>query len=272
MPVTISTLAQTFTANRLNRIDNDLSTSSERLSSAKRINRASDDAAGLAIAAQFASQLLGSQQAYRNSNDAISYTQTAEGALGELSDINQRVRELSVQASNGIYSDSDRQAIQAEVEQLQGEAQRILEGSEFNGRELFTGNDSIDFQVGNDAGDTVTVGSQNILQQFTDSGFFDIDVSTAAGASSALSVTDSSISVINDARSNYGAVSSRFESIGRNLQVESENLAAAQSRIMDADYAVEVANRTRSLIQQNAGLANLAQANLNSGLATYLLK
>ncbi len=272
MPITINSLAQTYAANRLNGSQNDLFSSSEKLSSAKRINRASDDAAGLAIAARLATQLLGSQQAYRNSNDAISYAQTAEGAVSELGDITQRVRELSVQAVNGTLTDSDRKNIQTEVDQLQQEATRILENSEFNGQSLFDGNGGIDVQVGSNSGDNISLQTQDLLQQVTDSGFFDIDVSTAAGAAAALGVTDQTLTVLNQSSSEYGSFSNRLESVGRSLQVEAESLAASKSRIMDADYAQETTDRTRSLIQQNAGLASLAQANISSDLASYLLR
>ncbi len=272
MPITINDIAATFSTNRLNRSQNDLFSASERLSSAKRINRASDDAAGLAIAAQLATQLLGSEQAYRNSNDAISYAQTAEGALGEVNNISQRIRELSVQAANGTLSDSDRQVIQSEVEQLQEEAASIFSSTEFNGQNPFTQNGSVDFQVGNDAGETVSLQTSDLQQQFDDIGFFDINVTTQAGAQDALAVTDQALGVVNASRSDYGAFSNRIESVGRNLLVEAENLAASQSRIMDADYAAETANRTRSMILQDAGLASLAQANVSNGLASYLLR
>ena len=272
MSITINDLASTFAANRLNRSQNGLQDSFAKLSSGKRVNSAADDAAGLAIATQLAAQLLGSQQAYNNSNNAISYVQTAEGALGEVDNISQRIRELSVQASNGILSDQDRQNIQTEVTQLQEEAARIFSSTEFNGQNPFTENGSVTFQVGNDAGDSVSLQTADLQQQFTDLGFFDIDVSTAAGAQSALGVIDQGLDVINSSRSDYGAFNNRMEAVGRNLLIESENLAASQSRIMDADYAAETANRTRNLILQNAGIASLAQANVSSGLATYLLK
>jgi len=272
MPITISTLAQTYAANRLNTSQDNLLGASEKLSSAKRINRASDDAAGLAIAAQMATQLLGSQQAYRNSSDAISYAQTAEGALNEVGEITQRVRELSTQAANGVLSDTDRANIQTEISQLQEEAGRILGNSEFNGQSLFTGDNAVEFQVGDDAGETVALGDVDLQQQVTDSGFFNIDVSTQAGADAALSSTDQTLDLVNQSRSDYGAFNNRMESVGRSLQVEAENLAASKSRIMDADYAQQTANRASSLILQDAGLASIAQANVSTELVGYLLK
>ena len=272
MAISINNNAQLFGLNRLNNSQNSLQTASERLSSGKRINRAGDDAAGLAIAAQLATQVLGSQTAYRNSNDGISLVQTADAALSEVGNITQRIRELAVQASNGILDDTSRSAIQAEVSQLQEQAAQIFSSTEFNGQAVLGENSTINIQVGDDAGDQISVTTTDLNAQFTAVGFFSVDVSTANGAQTALSALDASLDTLNQSRGNFGAFASQLESVGRSLQVETENTAAAQSRIEDADYAVEVANRTSALILQNAGLANLAQANISNSLITQLLK
>ena len=153
MAISIDNNAALFGQRHLNKSQNSLQTASERLSSGKRINRASDDAAGLAIAARLATQLLGSEQAYRNANDGISLVQTAEGALSEVSEITHRIRELAVQSSNGTLSDDDRTALQLEVDQLQDQAAQIFSGTEFNGRAVLGENSSTTLQVGDDAGD-----------------------------------------------------------------------------------------------------------------------
>jgi len=261
-----------FAANRLNRPQNNIQTANERLSSGKRINRAGDDAAGLAIAAQLATQLLGSQTGSRNASDGISLVQTAEGAISELSNITQRINEIAIQSSNGTLSDDNRASLQLEVSQLQEEATRIIDTTEFNGQKILSQNGSIDLQVGGSASDKVSINTTDLNAQLVSSGFFTIDVSTANGAKDALSALDASIDSLTTSRSNFGATANRLESTIRGLANESENLAAAKSRIVDADYAVEVANRTSALIQQQGGLAALSQANLSNSIVTQLLK
>jgi len=261
-----------FAANRLNRPQNNIQTANERLSSGKRINRAGDDAAGLAIAAQLATQLLGSQTGSRNASDGISLVQTAEGAISELSNITQRINEIAIQSSNGTLSDDNRASLQLEVSQLQEEATRIIDTTEFNGQKILSQNGSIDLQVGGSASDKVSINTTDLNTQLVSSGFFTIDVSTANGAKDALSALDASIDSLTTSRSNFGATANRLESTIRGLANESENLAAAKSRIVDADYAVEVANRTSALIQQQGGLAALSQANLSNSIVTQLLK
>ena len=259
------------TSRFLNNNQNQLQQSMERLSSAKRINRASDDAAGLAIAAQLTSQLLGSQQAYNNANNAISMVQTGDAAISELSNISQRISELAVQSANGIYNDSDRAALQAEVSQLTEEAQNIVNSAEFNGQKLLSGGEDIQIQVGNEAGNTVTITTPNLQAQLATAGLFSVDVSTVNGARDAIGQVEASLDTIVKSRSEFGAISNRFEAVSRQLLVEAESTAASRSRIEDADYAAETAARTRSLILQDAGLASLAQGNLSKGIVTQLL-
>ena len=272
MPLSINNNASLFSARFLNNSQNNLQTAQERLSSGKRINRAQDDAAGLAIAARLATQLLGSQKAYENANNAISLTQTGEASISELQNITQRIRELSIQSANGSLGDTERQYLQAEVTQLQEEATSIINSAEFNGVKLLSSDSSIDIQVGNDAGDTISVETTDLQTALTNSGFFSVDISTANGAQTALNALDASLDPLLQQRSNFGAFTNRLESIGRNLEVEAESTAAARSRIEDADYAAEIASRTSSLILQNAGLASLAQGNVSSQLAAQLLK
>ncbi len=272
MAISINNNAQLFGINRLNNAQNGLQTASERLSSGKRINRASDDAAGLAIAAQLANQLLGSQAAYRNTNDGISLVQTAEGALSEVSSITQRIRELAIQSSTGTLNDTDRANLQLEVDQLQEQTAQIFTSTEFNGRAILNENGSLDFQVGPDAGDQLSITTTDLNAQFTAIGFFSVDISTANGAETALSALDASLDTLNQSRADFGAAANRMESVGRGLEISAENTAATRSRIEDADYAAEMAARTSSLILQNAGLANLSQANLSGGLVSQLLK
>ena len=267
----IDSTATLFSSRFLNNNQNQLQQAMERLSSAKRINRASDDAAGLAIAAQLTTQLLGSQQAYKNTNDAISLAQTGDAAITELSNISQRIGELAVQSANGIYSDADRESLQAEVSQLQQEAQNIVESAEFNGQKLLSGGENIEIQAGNDAGNTISINTANLQAELTTAGLFSVDVSTSNDAQNALGAIEASLDSIVKSRSEFGAFTNRLESVSRQLLVEAESTAAARSRIEDADYAVETAERTRSLILQDAGLASIAQGNISNGLVTRLL-
>ena len=260
-----------FSSRFLNNNQNQLQQAMERLSSAKRINRASDDAAGLAIAAKLTTQLLGSQQAYKNTNDAISLAQTGDAAITELSNISQRIAELAVQSSNGIYNDTDRASLQAEVSQLQQEAQNIVNSAEFNGQKLLSGGEDIQIQVGDEAGSTVTLNTANLQAELTTAGLFSVDISTANGAEDALGAIAASLDTIVKSRSEFGAFTNRLESVGRQLLVDAESTAASRSRIEDADYAAEMAARTRSLILQDAGLASIAQGNIANGLVTRLL-
>jgi flagellin len=272
MAIAINNNASLFSARFLNNTQNNLQTAQERLSSGKRINRAQDDAAGLAIAARLATQLLGSQQAYDNAYNAISLAQTAEGSMSELQNITQRIRELSIQASNGTLNNSQREFLQLEVSSLQEEAANIIDTAEFNGKKLLSSDANIEIQVGNGADDRMTIETNDLRAALTNSGFFSVDISTANGAQTALNALDASMDPLLEQRSNFGAITNRLESVGRSLEVEAESIAASKSRIEDADYASEIASRTNSLILQNAGLASIAQGNVSSQLAAQLLK
>lgn len=369
----INTNVMSLNAQRnLNSTQSSLATSIQRLSSGLRINSAKDDAAGLAISERFTSQIRGLDQAQRNANDGVSLAQTAEGALGTVTDSLQRIRELAVQSSNATNSNTDRAALQTEVSQLLSEIDRVANQTQFNGVNLLDGSfTGAVFQVGANAGETITVSSildgntaalgsvsqatgaalsvaassltgfgtgiaaggvtingvdigaisgassaaeragqlvnaiNNVSAQTgvgasydsatgqmtltsaaavtvagttddatvagwangsvgtvsTTTGIDTLSVASYAGAQLAIDQVDSALQTINSARATLGAVQNRFESVVSNLATTSENLSAARSRILDADFAKETANLTRSQILQQAGTAMLAQAN-----------
>ncbi|MCB1679417.1 MAG: flagellin [Halioglobus sp.] len=374
MAQTINTNVASLNAQRnLNSSQSSLNTSLQRLSSGLRINSAKDDAAGLAISQRFTTQIRGLNQAARNASDGISLAQTAEGALGEVTNNLQRIRELAVQSSNATNSASDRAALQTEVTQLLNEIDRVADQTQFNGVQLLDGSFSgALFQVGANAGETITISStvdantaamgsvsqntsaglsvaasgltgfanaivaggltingqdvgaiagastaaeragqlvnaiNNVSQATgvgasydaatgqlslnseaaitiggtandateagwanaavlttvtTATGIDTLTVGNYAGAQTAISLIDSALGTINDARANLGAIQNRFESVVTNVQTASENLSASRSRIMDADFAAETANLTRAQILQQAGTAMLSQAN-----------
>lgn len=238
-----------------------LATALQRLSSGLRINSAKDDAAGLAISERFTAQIRGLNQAVRNANDGISLAQTAEGAMAEVTNNLQRIRELAVQSANATNSASDRASLQAEVAQLLEEIDRVADQTTFNGTALLDGSfTSATFQVGANAGETITVAvtvDANVAALFTTSP----DISTDTGASAAITAVDAALDSINSARAEFGAIQNRFESVIANLTTAAENLTASRSRIRDADFATETAALTRAQILQQAGIAILAQAN-----------
>ena len=360
----------------------DLGTTIQRLSSGLRINSAKDDAAGLAISQRFTAQIRGMDQAARNANDGISLAQTAEGALGEIGNNLQRIRELAVQASNGTNSQEDRDALNAEVTALQDEIQRVATQTNFNGTALLDGSfNGVAFQVGANAGEIIEIGNianaqtsalggvvtrntgsisvssltdhadaiaaggveingvdigaissagsaqeragqlaeainrvsaqtgvgasydrvsgeltlsskgtieitgtlndaavagfanaASVGTTSTTTGIGDVSVTSFSNAQMAIDVADAALKSVNEARADLGAIQNRFSSVVTNLQTSSENLSAARSRIMDADYAKETANLSRTQILQQAGTAMLAQANQSSQSVLSLLR
>jgi flagellin len=240
-----------------------LATAMQRLSSGMRINSSKDDAAGLAIATKMDSQIRGQQVAIRNSNDAISFAQTAEGGLAKQTDALQRMRELAVQSLNGTNTSGDQANLDAEYQQLSAELTRITSATKFNGSAVFGASQT--FQVGADAGDTITTAS---VAGATVAGA----VSSTASASTALTAIDAALSTANTNRATLGAIQNRFESVVSNLQVSTENQSAAKSRIMDTDFAAETANLSRGQILQQAGTAMLAQANSSPNGVLALLR
>jgi flagellin len=253
---------------------NDVSKSLEKLSSGLRINRAADDAAGLAISEGLRSQVNGLNVAARNAQDGISVIQTAEGALTEIHSILQRVRDLAVQAGNDSNNTESRTAIDTEIQSLGDELTRVAASSNFNGIKLLDGsNASLTFQVG--AGSVAA--EDQIAVDLTDfSGLGTtiqgVDVSDAAGALAAITTIDAEIVNVSTARADLGANQNRFESTVNSLQVSAENLAAAKSRIADTDMAAEMVRYTASNILQQAGTAMLAQANQSGQGVLQLLR
>ena len=276
MSLTINTNLNSLNAQRnLNASQMSLSTSMQRLSSGLRVNSAKDDAAGLAIASRMDSQVRGMTVAVRNANDGISLSQTAEGALGKISDSLQRMRELSVQASNATNSSSDKDSLDKEFGELAKEIQRVSGGTSFNGMHILGANAGAQtFQVGagTTSNDTIAINTVDLTSDATITAVAGTDntgtgravidnTATAAAIHTVIDNIDTAIGTVNTQRSAMGASQSRFDSVISNLQVSVENQSAARSRIMDADFAAETANLSRSNILQQAGNAMIAQAN-----------
>jgi flagellin len=241
--------------------------SMEKLSSGYRINRAADDAAGLAISEKMRAQIGGLAQAQRNAQDAVSLVQTGEGALNEVHSILERVRDLKVQYSSGVLSDDDKKAIAAEVQQLGKEVNDIAGKTEFNGLKLLEGQ-SFTFTVGANSADTVNIDTVTLSAATTGVGSL-IDVGSAASLDAASGVfnglaledIDDMITNVSTMRSTFGAVQNRLEHRMANLATYQENLVASESRIRDVDMASEMVNFTKLQILQQAGTSMLAQAN-----------
>ncbi|KQV59993.1 flagellin [Pelomonas sp. Root1217] len=323
MPQTINTNIASMNAQRnLNSSQGLLAVSMQRLSSGMRVNSAKDDAAGLAIAERMNTQVRGMSVAMRNANDGISLAQTAEGSLGKVGDMLQRMRELAVQAANGTNNVQDRSALNNEFTQLQTEVGRLIRNTNFNGSQILTGaSTSFTFQVGANAtvDDQIVIGQSDILTTTLgttgtpngNDGALEAAINStkinilgaagsgtggvpptaavdfaAAGAPPALTgasadqgdpsvavqFLDFALAQVNLARSTYGAIQNRFDSVIGNLQVAVENQTAARSRIMDADYAQETSNMSRAQILQQAGNAMVAQANQLPQQVLQLLK
>ncbi|KDE40450.1 Flagellin protein FlaB [Nitrincola lacisaponensis] len=238
-----------------------MNTAMERLSSGLRVNGAKDDAAGLAVAERMNAQARGMGVAIRNASDAISMVQTAEGALQQVTDTLQRMRELAVQSANGTYDDDDRALIETEFASLQEELTRIADVTQFNGQKILDGTTTtVTFQVGANTAaniDTIDVEFTNVKTTVSGMG----NISTAAGANSAIASIDDALDEIAEARSTFGAAQNRFEATIINLRNAQENQMAAKSRIMDADFAAETAALTKAQVLQQSGIAILAQAN-----------
>ncbi len=271
MSLRIQNNLEAFNAHRsLTSTANLQSKSMEKLSSGFRINRASDDAAGLAISQKLSAQVSGLDQAQRNAQDAISLVQTGEGAMAEVHSMLQRVRDLAVQYNNGTLSSADQSAITDEVSQLQSEIDRIGNDTKFNGISLLTGGSDVTFQVGAEDGQTITVSG---LQLYGTGGSQKIDSTIFSFANPvSLSSIDAAIENISSARSAFGSVQNRLEHTINNLGTLQENTQAAESRIKDVDMAKEMVNFTKLNILQQAGTAMLAQANQSSQGVLSLLR
>jgi flagellin len=244
-----------------------LQSAMERLSSGKRINSAKDDAAGLAIANSMTSQIRGMGQAIRNANDGISLAQTADGALNEVTNMLQRIRELAVQSASGTYSDDDRTNLQAEVTELGAQIDSIIDNTTFNGVTVFGSSDvTVDIQTGYGSADQTTL---------TITG---LDVSGASGAdisggdASVLDDVDDALKAVATTRASLGAGQSRLESVVNNLANQVANLSDARSRIEDADFSAETTNLAKAQILSQASTAMLAQANQSQQDVLNLLR
>jgi flagellin len=263
MPLSINTNVLSLTTQRnLNANQSSLATSMQRLSSGLRVNTSKDDAAGMAIASRMETQVRGMNVAARNASDAISLVQTAEGAIGKVGDMLQRMRELSVQAANATNNTGDRANLDAEFQQLAMEVTRTINNTRFNGQAILGADaGTSSYQVGANSVDQVTVSTTNLSTATQITNVTGGGITTVGAASTAMAAIDSALTVINTQRATYGAVQNRFEAMIQVLQVNAENTSAAQGRIMDADFAQETANLSRSQILQQAASAMVAQAN-----------
>ena len=276
MPQTINTNIISLNAQRnVNISQSALASSMQRLSSGLRVNSAKDDAAGLAIAERMTAQVRGMNVAARNANDGISLSQTAEGALGKVSDSLQRMRELAVQAANATNSNSDKDSMDKEFGELAKEMQRVLGGTTFNGKNVLGSNaGTLDFQVGANttANDLISITTTDMTSDSsitavagTDnqgSGRATIDSAASAGSiRTVIGNIDTALDTVNSQRATLGASQSRFDAAVSNLQISVENQSAARGRIVDTDFAAETAQLSRAQILQQAGNAMVAQAN-----------
>jgi len=256
----------------------------EKLSSGQRINRAGDDASGLAVSEKLRGQIRGLNQAEKNIQNGVSFIQTTEGYLQETQDILHRMRELAVQSSNGIYTQEDRMQIQVEVSQLVDEINRIASHAQFNGMNILTGsfarnstvNKTMQFQVGAnmDQNETVFIGTMTATAlgltaaQGTEGS---ISISAPEKANMAIGTLDSALKVVSKQRADLGAYQNRFEMASKGVAIASENLQAAESRIRDTDMASEMVQYTKNQILSQAGNAMLAQANTRTQSVMQIL-
>jgi flagellin len=257
------------TSRVLRQSTNSLNKSLERLSSGLRINRAADDAAGLAIAEGFRSQVRGDQTAQRNAQDGVSMVQTAEGALSETTNILQRIRELAVQAANGTQSDNNRTALNGEVKQLLDQIDDIALDTEFNGIRVLSAAQTVTLQSGAMNGQTLSISVAGA--KTNDLGVNSVNVSSMASAVSAINTIDAALKSVNTLRSTLGAYQNRLEFTINTLAIQEENSTASESAIRDANMASETIAFTRNQILVSAGTSVLAQANLVPQSALALL-
>ncbi len=253
----------------------DLRTSMERLSSGYRINKASDDAAGLAISENLRGIIRGFRQALRNSNDGISLIQVAEGSLNEISNMLNRLRELGVQAASDTIGDTERKFLDVEYQQLKSEIQRITDATTYNGYDLLNGTGGIlDIQVGiynHPLLDRITFSAGTADSSLSALGIISENVANKESARTSLVLLDSALTSVNSIRANFGALQNRLQSTAANLMVAEENYSAANSRIRDTDIASETAEMARNNILLQAGVSVLQQANSSQQVALKLL-
>lgn len=272
----INTNVPSISAQRsLNQVNRSSENTLAKMSSGSRITKAADDAAGLAISEKLKANIRSTTQANRNANDGISMVQTAEGGLDEISSMLTRLRELSIQAASDTVGDTERGFTDMEYQNLKQEIERIAQVTEFNGTKLLSGQgDKLDFQIGinNDQfQDRISYDSANTNATMSSLGISDITVSNKEGAQNALSIIDNAVETVSGQRAALGAIQNRLISTSNNLQITSENLNAANSRIRDVDYAQVAAQNAKNNILSSAGTSVLAQANAQGQNALRLL-
>ena len=283
MPLVINTNTAAITAQRhLNESRLEMEKAMERLSSGKRINSAMDDAAGLTIAHSLDAKVSSLNMAARNANDGISLINLAEGALEEVTSMLIRMRSLAVQAMNGTYAQADRSNLNLEFETLAEEITRISDNTFFNGISVIGASANVSFQVGHNSSDTIAIVTKDMAAEAIGSGtpafnVGSLSIASIGGTSSAfaagsLAVLDQALKDVDSYRATLGATANRLEHAAANLYTRVENQQSAQSRIEDADYAVESANLARAQILQQAGTAMLSQANASTQNVLELLK
>jgi len=249
-------------------------TAMERLTSGMRINKAADDAAGLAVATGMSSQIMGTDQAIRNANDGIGLVQTMDGAMEEVVSMLQRMRELGIQSMNGTYSAENRAQMNEEYDQLAAEITRVGQTTKFNGQDLMNSNASqpviihAGWEIGGD--NKISIDVYNVSQM--GGSVAALGLTTVSAATSAVSMIDNKLSDINTNRAKWGALQNRLESTVSNLANVNENISAARSRIQDTDFAKESANLARTQVLQQAGMSMLSQANQNSQNVMSLIR
>ncbi len=269
----------------LGAVNSNLQSNMEKLSSGQKINRAGDDASGLAVSEKMQSQIRGLNQAEKNINNGVSFIQTTEGYLQETTDILQRIRELSVQSANGIYTEEDRMQIQVEVSQLVAEVDRIASQAQFNGMNMLTGAYAADsasgkvmqFQIGANVDQntrvfigTMTAQALGLVGAQGDDGDR-ISIADPDAANIAISVVDEALKSVSRQRADLGAYQNRFEMASKGVAIAAENLQAAESQIRDTDMANEIVDYTKNQILSQSGMAMLAQANTSTQNVLSLL-
>jgi len=280
MPIYVNTnTASLLAQSNLNSSTASLQKSLQRLSSGYRINSAADDPAGLAISQSFTLQINGLNQGVENANDGVSMTQTADGALGQIQNNMQTIRQIAVEAANGTVSNTNRSQLQSEVDQLTQEISRIVQTTNFNGTLLLSGGQNITFQVGASgttdnqvvaSGLDLTSGLNSYASSLTATGT--INITTSADASAVLSALDQDINTISNDRAQVGALQNRFTAVVANESNYVQNLQASNAQLVDTDFAAETANLTQQQILQQAGTSILSQANQLPQAALTLLK
>jgi len=253
------------------RANHNYSNSSQRIASGLRINSAGDDAAGSAISERMSAQVRGFDRASKNTSDGISLAKTALGDLSALTESIQRLRELSIQSANGTLSSADRKLINTEADQLKQEVNRVVEVSNFNGIATLSRDDTVNIQVGPNAGDQVAIETTNFVETLQSTGFNDMDLSSSTGANDAIAVLDQMLGEISSASVNFGSSINRFESTINHIASSGVNAAASQSRIRDADMAREISKLSGALVMQQANIALKVQANARAALVLKLL-